>query len=177
MSEPIRTVAELVRACKNLTLSSWDVLALKHAKDARNLDLEQALSVVRNNIRRANRILDYLGLDYCRDGETPRECIEREREAADDSADVRGALIDAGNVPVGDETSLADGVRQLTAERDRYSDALVRVAQLWRNSARPGAPMGSRAGHAPYRIDAKTSQELQRLLIAAGLDPDTLGVE
>lgn len=226
MSEPIRTVEELAEACDKM----------------RNLDQDAA-----------SRILDYLGLDYCQDGETPREALERltaqvqhlrhgcmkqndevcqslgkalrypwfkddqlnfpgateehgvcvgdhvaeslaaeaarrigeleatlrANEAAtgatrelivawdiahDALAAVRGALMDAGKSTVEtDDEDLADGVRQLEAERDRYRDALMRVLR-WTDGW-----VGD--------VGTMASKTVRGHIKGAGLDPDTLGVE
>lgn len=79
-------------------------------------------------------------------------------------AAVRGALMDAGKSTVEtDDEDLADGVRQLEAERDRYRDALVRVLR-WTDGW-----VGD--------VGAMASKTVRGHISAAGLDPDTLGVE
>lgn len=117
MSEPIRTVEELARVA-NEARSYGQEAAFRATRPDYGL-AEHPVAVLA--ARQARRVIDYLGLDYCQDGETPRECIER-----------RGRLVRVAQELDAEIQEQSRRIAALEAERDHYREALARVARLCR---------------------------------------------
>lgn len=77
MSEPIRTVEEFADVFGEMETRSIRAIQGAYGAGLSKIDEKAQAEMA---FHHANRILDYLGLDYCEPGETPRERIERERK-------------------------------------------------------------------------------------------------